>query len=226
MRIEPQHGNMQCMTADQSELLRLILNLIRTGTVADIDCDAQRVRIKAGENKTDWRPWATLRAGDAQTWWPPSLGEKVLLLSPEGDFNQAIILPAVYSDQSPPPSTNPAHHTTRYADGAIIQYDSAAHALTAVLPGGTATVTADHVTSNAPETTCTGNLTVEENLTVNGLASLNAGMNVKAGPDGGPAAIIEGIMSATMDVIAKGISLFGHRHGGVKKGDGETGGPK
>jgi phage baseplate assembly protein V len=217
---------MHRMTADLSELLRLILNLIRIGTIAEIDHDAQRVRVHVGKNTTAWRPWVTLRAGAAQTWFPPSLGEQVLLLSPEGNFDNAVILPAVYSDQFASPSTHPAHHTTRYPDGAVIQYDSAAHALTATLPGGSATVSADHVTANAPETTCTGNLTVQQNLIVNGLASLNAGMQVKAGKGGGPAAMVQGIMQATMDVIAKGISLVGHPHSGVKRGDDDTGAPK
>ena len=38
----------------------------------------------------------------------------------------------------------------------MVQYDHAAHTLTATLPGGTATITADKVTSNAPSTICTG----------------------------------------------------------------------
>jgi phage baseplate assembly protein V len=151
----------------------------------------------------------------------------VILLSPEGNFDNAVILPALYSDQFQPPSNNPAHHTTRYKDGAVIQYDSVAHALTATLPGGTSvSAVPGTVTSNAEDTICTGNLTVEKNLTVNGFAALNAGMNVMAGKAGGPAAMVQGVIQATMDVIAAGISLVKHPHGGVKKGDDDTGGPK
>jgi len=173
---------MHCMNAELSELLRLILNLIRIGTIADIDYDLQRVRVKVGDNTTAFRPWGVFRAGDAQTWWPPSMGEQVILLSPEGNFDNAVVWPAVYSDKSPPPSTNPAHHTTRYKDGAVVQYDNVAHALTATLPDGTSvSAVPGKVTSNAEDTLCTGNLTVEKNLTVNGFSALNAGMNVKAG---------------------------------------------
>src|SRR5689334_18717645 len=136
------------MNPNYSELLRLILNLIRLGSIAQVDHDAQRVRINVGGNLTDWRPWITLRSGDAQTWWPPSVGEQVILFSPEGDLMQSVVLPAVYSEQFPSPSTNPAHHTVHYPDGAVIQYDSAAHQLTAIIPNGSATVTADKVTSN------------------------------------------------------------------------------
>ncbi|WP_038496801.1 phage baseplate assembly protein V [Collimonas arenae] len=215
------------MTIDRSELLRLLLNLIRFGTIAEIDHDAQHVRVKVGKNTTTWRPWITARAGETQIWCPPSLGEQVILLSPEGDFNKAAVLPAVYSDKFKTPSTNPAHHTIRYMDGTVVQYDSSSHTLTATLSDGTSvTLAPGKVTSNAEDTICTGNLTVEKNLTVNGFAALNAGMNVKAGKAGGAAAMIQGIMQATVDVIASGISLVKHPHGGVKKGGDDTEGPK
>jgi phage baseplate assembly protein V len=218
---------MHRMTVELSELLRLISNLIRLGTIAKIDHDTQRVRVRIGKNTTTWRPWITLRAGDAQTWFPPSLGEQVIVFSPEGELTNAVILPAIYSDKFKSPSTNPAHHTTRYGDGAVVQYDSKAHTLSATLPDGTSvTVSPGLVTFNAEETVCTGNLTVHKNLTVNGLAALNAGMNVKAGKGGGPAAMVEGIMQATVDVLAKAVSLIGHKHRGVKQGDDESDGPK
>ncbi|PFH10993.1 phage baseplate assembly protein V [Collimonas sp. PA-H2] len=224
---------MQRMTADYSELLRLILNLIQIGTIAEIDYDTQRVRVKVGKNDTDWRPWSTSRAGDAQTWFPPSVGEQVIVLSPEGELTKATILPALYSDKYTSPSTDPAHHTTRYKDGTVVQYDSAAHTLTATLADGTSvTLAPSKVTSNAEDTECTGNLLVQknlvvnQNLTVNGMSALNAGMNVQAGKEGGPAAVIQGIMRATVDVFAGAISLLKHPHGGVKKGEEESGGPK
>jgi len=213
------------MTTDYSELLRLILNLIRFGSIAEVDCDAQRVRVNVGGNLTDWRPWLTWRAGTTQTWCPPTVGEQVILLSPEGDLMQSVVLPAVYSELHPTPTTNSSHHTIRYPDGAVIQYDYSAHQLTAVIPNGSAEVTADQVISNAPETLCTGNLTVQKDLIVNGFSSLNAGMNVQAG-SAGAAAIIQGSLEASNDVIAHGISLASHRHGGIQSGGSDTGAPK
>lgn len=125
------------------------------------------------------------------------MGEQVIVLSPEGDF------------------------------------DSAAHTLTATLPDGTGvTLAPGKVTSNAENTECTGNLLVQKNLvvnknlTVNGMSALNAGMNVQAGKGGGPAAVVQDIIQAPVDMVAAGISLVKHTHGGVKKGDDDTGGPK
>lgn len=206
------HGNLSFMTAEFHELFRLLMNLIRFGTIAEVDCHTQRVRVCTGGNLTDWRPWLTLRSGTTQTWCPPTVGEQVILFSPEGDLMQSVVLPAVYSELHPTPSTNSSHHTIQYADGAVIQYDSSAHALSAVLPAGsTAMVQADTVISDSANTICTGNLTVQKNLIVNGLSSLNAGLTVLPGSDGAPASI-QGLLNVTQDVIADGISLTGHTH--------------
>ncbi|WP_426088840.1 phage baseplate assembly protein V [Janthinobacterium sp. PSPC1-1] len=135
---------------------------------------------------TEWLKWATRRAGSTRTWSVPTVGEQVIVFSPGGDLMRGIIVPALYSQEFDAPETSDSIHTTHYPDGAVVQYDHAAHTLTAVLPGGTATITADKVTSNAPSSICTGDLSVTKNLIVNGATTLNGG--VKAGGDqsGGP----------------------------------------
>jgi phage baseplate assembly protein V len=200
------------MHTDYAELLRLLLNLIRLGYIAEVDHVAKKVRVQIGKNLTNWRPWATQRAGEDQTWWPPSVDEQVIVFSPNGDFNQSIIFMAAYSDNGPAPSDNPAHHTTNYSDGAVIQYDKDSHALSAILPkGSSATVKADKVTSDAPNTFCTGNLTVAKNLIVGGMSSLNAGMAVLPAKDGAPACI-KGDIAISGDAVISGISVVAHKH--------------
>ncbi|MEB0177015.1 phage baseplate assembly protein V [Undibacterium sp. CCC3.4] len=217
---------MVCMTADRSELLRLLLNLIRLGRIVECDYAQQRARVLVGKNLTDWRPWLTERAGDTQTWWAPSEGEQVLVLSPEGDFNQSVIVGAIYSDRGAAPSSNPAQHLSHYQDDASISYDWQSHTLSAVLPAGShAFIKADQVTADAPETTCTGNLTVQKNLIVNGMSMLNAGMAVLPGATG-DSARIEGRLTVSADVEVSGISLVAHRHGGIQAGGAQTGGPQ
>ena len=103
--------------------------------------------------------------------------------------------------------------------------------LTATLPGGTATITADKVTSNAPSTICTGDLTVmgnllvEQSATVNGATALNGGVNAKAGAAGGVAMAVQGTVKASDDVLAGAISLAKHQHGGVRGGSDQSDGP-
>lgn len=184
-----------------SELQRLQGNLIRVGVVAEVDPAAACCRVDSGGVRTACIPWLAPRAGDSIDWSAPSVGEQVLLLSPGGDLHGAVVLRGLYSTQRPPPSADPDVHLTRHADGAVIQYDAAAHALTATLPaGGSATLTADAgVTVNGP-------------LTVNGDTQVNGDLG------------ISGAAEAQTDVIGAGISLKGHKHLGVTAG-GATSGP-
>lgn len=211
------------MNASIADLYRLLENLIRLGTVLEVNGDF--ARIKSGKLESNWLRWLNLRAGNVKTWCQPSIGEQAIVFSPGGDTAAALILVGIYSDENPAPSNDPNLHTTHYPDGAVVEYDHAVHAMRAILPAGSsATITAnvitanaDSVTSNAPQTTCTGNLTVAKNLIVNGSSALNGGMAVQAGADG-PAATINGSLHATEDVTASGISLASHRHGGVQIG--------
>ncbi|MDZ5634475.1 phage baseplate assembly protein V [Janthinobacterium sp. GMG1] len=222
---------MHCMNADLSDLTRLLQNLIRLGTIAEVKGAKARVRL-GPTLTTEWLKWATPRAGSTRTWSAPTVGEQVIVFSPGGDLTRGIILPALYSQEFDAPDTSDSIHTTHYPDGAVVQYDHAAHALTATLPGGTATITADTVTSNAPSTICTGDLTIMKNLivkqstTVEGVTTLNGGVNAKAGADGGVAMAVQGTIKASEDVLAGAISLAKHAHGGVKAGSDRSGGPQ
>ncbi|KAA1174580.1 phage baseplate assembly protein V [Photorhabdus heterorhabditis] len=95
------------MDTQLTELLRLLRNLIRTGVVTEVDTQRGMCRIATGNLETDWRPWLTMRAGNSRTWWAPSRGEQVLLLSVGGELTTSFVLPAVYSNQFPEPSTLP-----------------------------------------------------------------------------------------------------------------------
>ncbi|MGX9777088.1 phage baseplate assembly protein V [Janthinobacterium aestuarii] len=216
---------MHCMNADLSDLLRLLQNLIRLGTIAEVKGAKARVRL-GPTLTTEWLKWATRRAGSTRTWSAPTVGEQVIVFSPGGDLTRGIIVPALYSQEFDAPETSDSIHTTHYPDGAVVQYDHAAHALTAVLPGGTATITADKVTSNAPSTICTGDLTVMKNLIVNGATALNGGVNAKAGAAGGVAMTVQGTIKASDDMLAGAISLAKHAHSGVKAGGDKSGGPQ
>ncbi|MED5596115.1 phage baseplate assembly protein V [Janthinobacterium sp. P210006] len=221
---------MHCMNADLSDLSRLLQNMIRLGTIAEVD--GAKARVQLGPTlTTEWLKWITPRAGNTRFWSAPTVGEQVVVLSPGGDLTRGTTLPALFSQAFDAPELNQSVHTTHYPDGAVVQYDHAAHALTANLPGGTATITADKVTSNAPSTICTGDLTVmgnllvEQSATVNGATALNGGVNAKAGAAGGVAMAVQGTIKASEDVLAGAISLAKHPHGGVKQGGDQSEGP-
>ena len=80
------------MNAQLTEIMRLITNLIRTGTVTEVDRENWLCRVKIGELETNWINWLTLRAGGARTWWCPSPDEQVVVLSMGGNLETAFAL--------------------------------------------------------------------------------------------------------------------------------------
>lgn len=77
-----------------------------------------------------------------------------------------------------------------------------------------ASINANSVTSNAPQTTCTGNLTVKGLITGTGGMSVSGGQGIQC----------SGNIQVQGDVEADGISLKSHTH--TEQGDGaETSGP-
>ncbi|HHF7911634.1 TPA: phage baseplate assembly protein V [Escherichia coli] len=113
------------MNAQLTEIMRLITNLIRTGVVTEVDRENWLCRVKTGELETNWISWLTLRAGNARTWWRPSEGEQVVLLSLGGNLETAFALPAVYSNQFAPPSTSAEACVTEHPDGGWFEYEPA-----------------------------------------------------------------------------------------------------
>ncbi|MBX9612427.1 MAG: phage baseplate assembly protein V [Burkholderiales bacterium] len=204
------------------ELLRRLENLLRPGTIHAVDHRGGLVRVASGDLITNWLPWIERRAGNVRTWAPPSVGEQCLVLSPGGDIASGMVLTGLYSDGHPAPAESPALHRTQYPDGAVIDYDHAAHSLTATLPvGGTANVIAPGgITLDAPTTHITGECLIE------GLLTYTAGMHGMAGGSGATAAVIQGEVVATGDVVSGGVSLQSHVHSGVKGGGDTSGGPQ
>lgn len=198
-----------------AELSRRLSNLIRAGTIASVDAANGRARVTIGPLLTAPLPWLTQRAGDDRTWWAPSVGEQVLVLSPDGELAAGFILPAVYTQAAPAPSTNPAIHRVTYRDGGVVEYDTAAHRLTVsgvaqVVINGSASVTV-----TAPAVTVNGNFFVNGNTTLNGAFAQGIGTN-------GGNAVMAGPVQVASDVIASGVSLTTHTHGGVDTGGGNT----
>lgn len=218
--------------------MRLILNLVRKGTVIEVDHDKELCRVQSGDLQSNWIRWLALAAGDTRDWNPPTAGEQVLMLCPGGELADGVALRGIYTDDIAAPSHKPSAHTRAYPDGAVIEYDHEAHTLTAILPAGaavqldapasvtvntktatvnasdSATIKATTVTIDAQDTNCTGNLTVQKMLAFNG------GMTGKAGAGGGAAVSIQGDVAATGDVKAGNISAINHTH--MEQGDGKA----
>lgn len=156
------------------ELARAIRNLIRSGVVTEVDTVKGLCRVQSGGIQTTWLNWLTTRAGRSRTWWAPSVGEQVLLLAIGGELDTAFVLPGIFSDDNPAPSASADSWHVAFPDGAVIEYEPEAGALT-VSGIKTADVTASEsitatvplvlvkastsITLDTPEVICTNKLT-------------------------------------------------------------------
>ncbi|MEI2454580.1 phage baseplate assembly protein V [Lysobacter firmicutimachus] len=185
-----------------ADIQRRLANMIRIGTIAEVNYTTQRARVASGDLLTDFLPWGAGRAGRRSEYSAPSVDEQVILVCPQGETTGAFILCSAYSAANPSPGNAPNLHVTRYSDGAVIAYDDETHALSATLPsGGTATLSAD------------GGLTINGPVTINGKTTINGDTSV------------DGKVNASGDVVGAGVSLEKHPHGGVQTGGGKSGPP-
>ncbi|MFJ3458487.1 phage baseplate assembly protein V [Scandinavium goeteborgense] len=201
------------------EISRVLRNLIRVGVIVELDLKEGLCRVQSGGIQTTWLNWLTTRAGRSRTWWAPSVGEQVLLLAIGGELDTAFVLPGIFSDDNPAPSASAdAWHVT-FPDGAVIEYEPEASALT-VSGITTAEVTASksitatvpvvmikastRVTLDTPEVVCTNKL-------------ITGTLEVRKG----------GKMSGDIEhsggkFTSNGVQADDHDHGGVQKGGSRT----
>jgi phage baseplate assembly protein V len=194
-----------------NDIYRLLLNLLRKGTVLEVDHDAELCRVECGDLQTNWIRWMAFAAGETRDWNPPTPGEQVLVLSPGGDMADAVALRGITTDDIPAPSHSPTTHTRTYPDGARIEYDHDAHSLVATLPAG-ATVLLE---APGSVTVKTANATVEADtvLVKASQITLDAGKTSCTG-----ALDVKGDVTSGGDVKASGISLTKHTHADSGKG--------
>lgn len=191
------------MNAQLTEIMRLITNLIRTGTVTAVDRENWLCRVRVGELETNWINWLTLRAGSARTWWCPSLDEQVVVLSMGGNLETAFALPAIYSSEFAPPSNSVDGCITQYPDGGWFEYEPATGRFYVSGIKSMVIEAADNITLK------TGELVVEANST-----RINSPMVINGEVTQGG-----GAMSSN------GIVADKHSHSGVKAGGDTSGGP-
>ena len=173
-----------------NELERRQSNMLRIGTVAEVDATAATVRVSIGALLTAPLPWLTQRAGaNARSFAAPSVGEQVLVLSPSGELAQGVALPALFQDAFPAPAGAENLTRTIYPDGTVVTYDSDAHKFTADIKGD-----ADITTTGNATATIGGTL----DASVTGDVTLIAAANVTAQVMGDLTAAVTGATNATL----------------------------
>jgi phage baseplate assembly protein V len=201
---------------NQSDILRLLRNLIRIGTVNAVDPDRGLCRVDTGGNLTDWLNWISFRAGRTRIWSAPSAGEQVIVFALGGELDTAFVLCGIYSDDFPAPSVSADALHTQFPDGAVLEYEPATGALSVTgiktadvqasesITASTKVVivkAAKSITLDTPEVICTNKLTTGT-------------LEVKKG----------GTMTGTIEhsggsFSSNGVVVDKHTHGGVKHGE-------
>ena len=183
--------------ADPADIQRLIGDLAREGTVVSVDLDAGTVRVEFADDLTTGDiPWLCGRAGKTRVWSPPTPGEQVTVLCPEGDTARGIVIGSLSSDAHPHAASDGSTRID-FEDGTWIGYDPGTRELTAILG------TDGKITIVAP-----GGIRLTGPVTIEGDIDLQGGMN------------------ATGDVVAAGKSLKTHTHTGVQAGGAFSGPPR
>lgn len=179
------------------ELERRFANLILLSTIEHVDPKRAKVRVKRGDILSDWLPWLTQRAGEDCNYWAPSVGEQVLLISPQGDLNQGMVLPAIYQNKYAAPENTSDIACLHFADGATISYNRTQHQLSIYLPAQAQTqIKSEHLE-------ITGDVTIHGNLNAQG-----------------------DISDKTRSMHADRVIYNRHQHAGIKSGPSKTGTPK
>lgn len=180
----------ESLPPDGAEMLAL-------GVIESVDRAAGECVVRMGEIVSGPVPWIERSAGETVTWLPPSVGQQVVVLAPEGEIQAALVLGGVFSNAHPVPAHPDRDAQILFKDGAALSYDATAHRLEIILPGGGALA-----------------LTAPGGVDITGPVSITGDLSV------------EGTVTASDDVEADGISLVGHTHNGVAAGSASTGAPQ
>ena len=162
-----------------AEFNRRLDNLIRFGTIAEVDYAAAKARVKSGQILTVFLPFLTFRAGQTKTWSPPTVGEQCIILAAGGEFTTACVLVGLYTQNAP--SHSPDVHVFEFEDGARIEYNHAT---------GTLNVTGMKLINiDCPQINIKGNIQIDGSVTSTGdmvAGGISQIKHIHGGVKGGP----------------------------------------
>jgi phage baseplate assembly protein V len=110
----------------------------RVGIVHEQDAAHAKVRVvfpDYDEVVSWWLPVVFAKTQNDKAYWIPDVGEQVVCLMDLRDEAGAV-LGAIYSNADAPPVSSADKFHLAFRDGASVDYDRAAHALTMSLPSG------------------------------------------------------------------------------------------
>lgn len=194
-------------------------------------------RVGEGENEglyrvgidgilSDWIEAGKTRAGSKRTRSTYTKGEQVVVVSPDGDISQGVIVCSINSEQYPEPTEDHELDITTYDDGTVISYHEGTQTLEVLVAGAgiinikcqTANVVAEkQITFDTPKAIFTGVVQVMKQIIGQG------GMAVSGGAGGAVATFSGSVVVSGGDVKVDGVGVKSHVH--KEQGDGNDVGP-
>lgn len=110
-----------------SEVEKQLANVCRIARVHKVHENEAKLDISFEELEIQKVPFLTMRAGEDQTYWLPSVGELGILFSPSGDIANAIFLPGIFYKDFPAGDSTVKKAKRIFRDGMIEEIDVDAH---------------------------------------------------------------------------------------------------
>jgi phage baseplate assembly protein V len=205
-------------------------NMVRAGTVSAVDEAAGTVRVAFADRDGTVSynlPVLVPQTKANKDYWIPDVDEQVLCVFLPRGMEQGFVVGALYSEADKTPVADQDKRHLLFSDGTWLEYDRAAHKLTANVQGdvdllatGKINVQADgdiiaesktKTDVTAPQVNIHGNIFLDGPLTQGG------------GPEGDGSTLI-GDVTVDGDVVISGISFLGHVH--PENDGGNTGTPQ
>lgn len=203
------------------ELDRRLANILRHGTITEVDYANALAKVDLGDMITDWVPWHTPRAGQDQVWNTPDVGEQVTIFS-QGDPSQGVIIGSLFQTAHPANGNAGKDRRITFKDGTVVEFDRDGSVLKITVNSAG---NVDVIVGGTELKLQNGQATITSPaIVLNGPTTINGSLQVNGGADGvtmsGPFALT----GASMTHNGKNVGST-HTHIGVTAGPSTTGVP-
>lgn len=144
------------LVARVTDLERRVSGVMRHGTVDQVDPALQRMRIDFGPSHggqgrflSPWVPY-TQFSGALRVHTPPTVGQQFTVMSPTGDFQQAVAVPLTHHASNPSPSTAGDENVITYGN---VRMTLADNLVRIVVGGSTLEITSEEIKVITPKFT-------------------------------------------------------------------------
>ncbi len=152
-----------------AELERRVSHMHRHGAVHQVDAAKGLMRLRLGGSDQEpllgpWIPYAQI-AGALKVHAPPSVGQQFTMISPAGDYRQAVAVPMTWSDQNAAPSQKGDENVITYGGWRLKLDGTDLHVMKGSL---SLLLQGDKVALNVADVAIAGNVHIRGDLRVDG----------------------------------------------------------